>query len=103
MDHPVIFDSLEHLSDDRKASVASELLVAGSDTSGTTLTYALYHICSNPNINKRLIEELKKVMPTIDTTPVLLDLEQLPYLVRLFPRYVMVAFSEITVFCRMLV
>ncbi|CAI7659082.1 unnamed protein product [Penicillium viridicatum] len=80
MDHPVIFDSLEHLSDDRKASVASELLVAGSDTSGTTLTYALYHICSNPNINKRLIEELKKVMPTIDTTPVLLDLEQLPYL-----------------------
>jgi hypothetical protein len=36
MDYPVIFDSLGNLSDDRKASMASELLVAGSDTSGTT-------------------------------------------------------------------
>ncbi|CAG8071881.1 unnamed protein product [Penicillium nalgiovense] len=80
MDHPVIFDSLENLSDDRKASMASELLVAGSDTSGTTLTYALYYICSNPYINNKLTEELKKAMPTMDTTPILLELEQLPYL-----------------------
>ncbi|KAJ5865597.1 hypothetical protein N7534_000150 [Penicillium rubens] len=80
MDHPVIFDSLENLSDDRKASMASELLVAGSDTSGTTLTYALYYICSNPDINNKLTEELEKAMPTMDTTPILLELEQLPYL-----------------------
>ncbi|KAJ6087775.1 cytochrome P450 [Penicillium canescens] len=81
MSHPVIFDSLDDTSDARKASMASELLVAGSDTSGTTLTYALYHISSNPRIKDRLTEELNEAMPTIDTTPGLLKLEQLPYLV----------------------
>ncbi|KAH8705781.1 cytochrome P450 [Talaromyces proteolyticus] len=78
--HPVIFDSLGNLSDVRKASMATELLVAGSDTSGTTLTYALYHISSNSKIKERLTEELRKAMPTLDTTPALLKLEQLPYL-----------------------
>lgn len=79
--HTVIFDSLYDVSDARKASMASELLVAGSDTSGTTLTYALYHISSSPRIKDRLMEELNEAMPTIDTNPVLLKLEQLPYLV----------------------
>jgi cytochrome P450 len=82
--------------------MAAELLVAGLDTSATTLTYALYHICSNPRINKKLTEELKKAMPTLDTTPVLPVLEQLPYLVRLFTGYGMEASSKLTEFAERL-
>ncbi|KAJ5209486.1 cytochrome P450 [Penicillium cf. viridicatum] len=80
MEHAVIFDGLNDTSDARKASMASELLVAGSDTSGTTLTYALYHINSNPGVKDRLTQELNEVMPSIDTVPILVKLEQLPYL-----------------------
>lgn len=83
MEHAVIFDGLNDTSDARKASMASELLVAGSDTSGTTLTYALYHINSNPEVKDRLTQELNEVMPSIDTVPILVKLEQLSYLVNL--------------------
>lgn len=85
MEHAVIFDGLNDTSDARKASMASELLVAGSDTSGTTLTHALYHINSNPGVKDRLTQELNEVMPSIDSVPILVKLEQLPYLVNLPP------------------
>ncbi|KAL6922493.1 hypothetical protein FSST1_006519 [Fusarium sambucinum] len=78
--HSVIFDSLKEISDAKKASMAAELLVAGSDTSALTITYALYHITSNPKILERLLNELKVAMPDLDSPAVLQKLEQLPFL-----------------------
>ncbi|KAF9870284.1 hypothetical protein CkaCkLH20_12248 [Colletotrichum karsti] len=79
-DHPVIFDSLEDRTDAHKGSIAAEFLVAGSDTSALTITYALYYITANPTIREKLMKELLEVMPTADTNPTLNQLEQLPYL-----------------------
>ena len=88
MDHPVLFDSLTELSDERKRSMSAELLVAGADTSALTITYALYHITSNPHITDRLTKELLEAMPNMNTTPVLQKLEQLPFLVYCYSHFV---------------
>lgn len=88
MDHPVLFDSLTELSDERKRSMSAELLVAGADTSALTITYALYHITSNPQITDRLTKELLEAMPSMNTTPVLQKLEQLPFLVHYYSHLV---------------
>ncbi|EQB48558.1 hypothetical protein CGLO_12186 [Colletotrichum gloeosporioides Cg-14] len=79
-EHPVMFDSLQDISDEAKKFIAVEFLVAGSDTSALTITYAIYHILSNPKIKEELLRELEKALPTLETSPVLQDLEKLPFL-----------------------
>nr|XP_036575938.1 Benzoate 4-monooxygenase 1 [Colletotrichum truncatum]KAF6782594.1 Benzoate 4-monooxygenase 1 [Colletotrichum truncatum] len=79
-EHLVFFDSLEDIGDEGKRSLATEFLVAGSDTSALTVTYGIYHILSNPKIRDRLTRELEEALPSIDTAPTLLQLEKIPYL-----------------------
>jgi cytochrome P450 family 6 len=37
-------------------------LIAGFETSGTTLSYALYELALNPDVQSRLREEIKQVL-----------------------------------------
>lgn len=51
-DGRVIFDGLQHLSDDLVAAEAVDILVAGSDTTAFTLISGVWHICHNPSIKR---------------------------------------------------
>lgn len=56
-------------------------LIAGTVTSAHTLSMIVYHILSNPHIEKRLREELKDTMRYYPAqTPVWADLEKVLYL-----------------------
>ncbi|KAL3465634.1 cytochrome P450 [Aspergillus heterothallicus] len=56
------------------------ILGAGSETTANTMSLALYHLTTNPEILEKLRGELKTVMPAPDTPVKWSDLEQLPYL-----------------------
>jgi cytochrome P450 len=68
----------------RMAHEGFEILLAGSDTTARTMGIAAYHVMANPPVAKRLLEELKTVMPGPHSPAVLKDLEALPYLVSEF-------------------
>ena len=59
------------------------ILTASGDTIGRTLTTAVYHLLANPEHVIRLREELASVMPNPMGDPELVQLENLPWLVRL--------------------
>lgn len=79
---PVIFDYLQSVPDNLQKTESMDMLIAGSDTSAFTLTTALYHILSMPEVEKTLVESLDQVFEKSPTTPSLLQLEQINYLVR---------------------
>lgn len=56
-------------------------LSAGTDTSSFTLTIAVYHILSNPDIMQRLQQELAELKEQHGQNPPLKAIERLPYLV----------------------
>ncbi|KAF7596079.1 hypothetical protein BBP40_003341 [Aspergillus hancockii] len=57
------------------------ILLAGTFTTSLTLTMIMYHVLSEPRIEKRLREELNEVMACYPTrNPRWVDLEQIPYL-----------------------
>ncbi|KAK7440393.1 hypothetical protein VKT23_017030 [Stygiomarasmius scandens] len=58
----------------------SGLLGAGSDTIANTCCVATCHALQNPEISRRLKEELHEAWPDEDSAPDLSALEQLPYL-----------------------
>ncbi|KAJ5438316.1 benzoate 4-monooxygenase cytochrome P450 [Penicillium daleae] len=70
------------LTPDRLRDEAFSLVTAGSGTTAYVLRGTAYHVCANPEIRKRLYEELKVAMPEVisETIPSLSKLEQLPYL-----------------------
>jgi cytochrome P450 len=87
-DHDTIFDALTD------ASVAAEertiprlmdeswvILGAGTTTTARTLSMASFHIFSQERILRKLREELRSVMPQLDSQPTFAELEGLPYLV----------------------
>ncbi|EPS37549.1 hypothetical protein H072_8765 [Dactylellina haptotyla CBS 200.50] len=66
-----------------EAQLASDALLtvsAGMDTTGHTLTLATFHLVKNPDIQKRLLDELKAVMKTPRSDIKEEVLEQLPFL-----------------------
>ena len=82
-DGPVIFDNLQHLSDEDAGMEAVDFLVAGSDTTAITLTFAVWHICHDPAIKRKLVAAFKEAaLPTQQNEdgdyPTLLDLEAIP-------------------------
>lgn len=79
--HPVIFDNLKSLSDDAKVSEAMDILIAGADTTASTLTAGFYHILSNPKWKNRLVQELNEAMPEPGVFIPLKSLEKLEFLV----------------------
>ena len=80
-----IFDNLQHLSDEDAGMEAVDFLVAGSDTTAITLTFAVWHICHDPAIKRKLVAAFKEAALPLQQNdgdyPTLLDLEAIPYLV----------------------
>ncbi|KAL9631283.1 MAG: hypothetical protein Q9204_004301 [Flavoplaca sp. TL-2023a] len=56
------------------------LIFSSSQTVAHTLAVISYHLIANPDILKKLQDELAGVMPTDDSTPKWSRLEQLPYM-----------------------
>lgn len=54
---------------------------AGADTTANALTITHFHILNNPDVHKKLKEELEKVIPNSHDPVDLRVVEQLPYLV----------------------
>jgi cytochrome P450 len=85
--HKTIFSSiLESDLPDSEKSVsrlkdeAVVLIGAGSDTIKQTLTIASFHVLSDVEVERKLVEELVKAMPDRDGTLTWAELEGLPYL-----------------------
>lgn len=70
----------EDRSKDRLRSEARTLVSAGTDTTATTLTVAMYHILANADIIATLKAELLEAVPDPSSMPSLSTLENLPYL-----------------------
>ncbi|RFU73920.1 benzoate 4-monooxygenase cytochrome p450 [Trichoderma arundinaceum] len=56
------------------------ILAAGTETTSRVLTVASYYYAMDSTVRATLQAELKQLMPTPDSTPTWLELEQLPYL-----------------------
>lgn len=73
---------------------AAALLGAGSDSTAITATTTLYHVLHNPEIQQRLVKELRTAWPVLEEVPRYEVLEKLPYLtavikegLRMFPGF----------------
>ena len=65
------------------ADEGASLLVAGTETSATTLAYATYYFLAFPEVRRRVLEELVTVESDENGRMALTKLEALPYFVRL--------------------
>ncbi|KZL86091.1 cytochrome p450 [Colletotrichum incanum] len=79
--YPIVFDRLGSLSESEKMTEGIDLLVAGSDTTASTVATAVMQILSNPDIEKKLVNSLDAFIPSAGNPPQLLDLEKIEYLV----------------------
>jgi cytochrome P450 len=77
----VIFERLIDLSTRDLEEEARDILVAGSDTTATTLSNAVYHICSKQAVKKKLTAALDEFENSHDGKMDLSSLEKIPYLV----------------------
>lgn len=89
-DHNNIFDALvspnvpEHERTlDRLEDESALLLGAGTETTARTIAVSMFHLMDNPDMGRRLREELRTVMETPTSKASWTDLEKLPYLVSL--------------------
>ncbi|KAJ3751758.1 cytochrome P450 [Lentinula raphanica] len=96
MNHPEEFSKVEHetiyhhLLQPQKGQVrpsktaliqeAITLVGAGSDTVGNTCTVGTFYAVKNPDIQRRLVEELREAWPDKDRPLSYVTLEKLPYL-----------------------
>lgn len=58
-----------------------DILIAGADTTASTLTTGIYHILSSPKIEGRLVQVIDEVMPETGSLIPLQTLEKVEYLV----------------------
>jgi len=75
-----------------RASLLEEaiaLVIAGTDTTGATMTIGTYQLLRNPEMCQRLKAEIKQAWPNIADRPRSEALEKLPYLVSSVTEYVM--------------
>lgn len=77
--------SVEEIKDE-----ALSILAAAADTTGNAMTVSAYNVVNNPEIYKRLCEELKAAFPNAEDTLDYATLEKLPYLVRVISLMLMV-------------
>jgi cytochrome P450 len=66
----------EGLSDDEIRAEAQAYIVAGSDTTATTLTYLIYSVCRHADVRQKLVKELMGLVDDFGHN----DLRDLPYL-----------------------
>ncbi|XP_076120282.1 cytochrome P450 [Alosa pseudoharengus] len=82
---PVAGEYLTHLLVSEQMSVhevlgsITELLLAGVDTTSNTISWALYHMASEPEIQERLYQEVESVCPG-DKVPTSDDIARMPLL-----------------------
>ncbi len=74
---------IEPLTDAEISVEVSNLLFAATDTTGNTITYALYELCCNPEWQKKLREEFR-VSGAIETGFSYQSLQSLPILKGVF-------------------
>ncbi|KAJ4135277.1 hypothetical protein NW768_004899 [Fusarium equiseti] len=77
---PVVYAALDSCSEDEAVAEATDILVAGSDTTAYTLTVALWHITKHQAISNELVESLFRNIPDAKTIPNLPVLEKIPIL-----------------------
>lgn len=65
----------EHLT-----SEAIVMIVAGTDTTASTLAIGLHHLLQQPETYRKLQDEIRTVMPTVDARPAVQALDALPFL-----------------------
>jgi cytochrome P450 len=80
-DGEVILERLIDLSPTDFEEEARNILVAGSDTTASTLSNAVYYICSNPDVKEKLVTVLDEFAISHDGKMDLSSLEKIPYLV----------------------
>ncbi|KAE8373331.1 cytochrome P450 [Aspergillus bertholletiae] len=78
--HPVAFDHLTSLPYPEKITEAMDILIAGSDTTASTLTTALLHILADQKVQEKLVPALQSVQPNEQGILPLLQLEKIDYL-----------------------
>ncbi|KAJ3542904.1 hypothetical protein NM208_g3856 [Fusarium decemcellulare] len=80
-DKPMLFRKLfkageDGLSDEEIRAEAQAYIVAGSDTTATTLTYLIWSVCRNTKVKETLVSELERLSHPFSDS----DLRSLPYL-----------------------
>ncbi|MCJ1358491.1 MAG: hypothetical protein MMC33_008491 [Icmadophila ericetorum] len=65
----------------RLAADAATMLAGGMDTTSRALSVTTYHLLKNEHMRKRVMQELRSIMPTPQSPlPRVVELEKLPYL-----------------------
>nr|BAD98713.1 putative cytochrome P450 monooxygenase [Fusarium graminearum] len=70
----------QSLTDDELIAESSTMFFAGTDTTATTVSVALWHLIHQPDDYARLQDELRTIMPDVNSGPSLRELESLPFL-----------------------
>ncbi|KAH9261746.1 hypothetical protein BASA81_000402 [Batrachochytrium salamandrivorans] len=68
----------EYLTDDQVTVCLWDIVFASTDTTATTNEWMIYHMINNPEVQRKVHEELDRVVGP-DRVPVLEDRENLPY------------------------
>lgn len=68
------------LSDDEVVAQSVIFLLAGYETSSTTLSMTCYHLATNPDVQQRLQQEIDSVWIDEDKIPSYETVRELPYL-----------------------
>jgi hypothetical protein len=68
------------LTKDHLTSEAIVMIVAGTDTTASTLALSLHHLLQQPEVYRKLQDEIRTVMPTLDSRPPIEELDSLPFL-----------------------
>ncbi|KAJ5137071.1 hypothetical protein N7448_005625 [Penicillium atrosanguineum] len=79
-DHPVVFEKLETVNDADLATEAMDILIAGADTTASTMTTGLIHILTDREIERRLVEEVDSLQVNEKGQLPLQALEKLEFL-----------------------
>lgn len=81
LDHDIVFGPMSQLDDKVLLVEASDILVAGSDTTATTLAIAIQKFAEYPGILSKLKSEMKEAGIVTELDDKLVELEKPPYLV----------------------
>lgn len=81
MDHEVVFEGLSGLNSVEMLAEATDILVAGSDTTATTLAVAVNQLASHPERYDALKQEIRQAQLQTEEDFDLKVIERLPYLV----------------------
>ncbi|KAJ5909662.1 hypothetical protein N7504_004305 [Penicillium tannophilum] len=68
------------LTKEHLISEAIVMFVAGTDTTAAALAVTLHHLLQQPDIYRKLQDEVRTVIPTLDSRPTVPELDALPFL-----------------------